>query len=41
MVALNFVCDVLDYHVYVSTPVGEFVVVTHIYHSCSVLFMGF
>lgn len=37
----NLVCDVLDYHVHMSTPVGEFVIVTHVYHSCPVLFMCF
>ena len=41
VIGLNLVCDVLDCPVYVSTPVGESMVVTHVYRSCSVLFEGF
>lgn len=33
MVGLNLVCDILDYPINVSTPIDEFVVVTHVYHS--------
>lgn len=33
--------EVLGYPVYVFIQVGEFVVVTHVYHSYFVLFMGF
>lgn len=41
MVGLNFVFDVLYYPIYVSTLVGEFVVVTHVYCSYLILFFGF
>lgn len=37
----NAICDVLDTPIYVSTPIGEFVIVIHVYRACSVLFMGF
>lgn len=38
---LNLVCDVLDSIVYVSNPMCDPMVVTHRYHTCLVLFMGF
>lgn len=38
---LDLFCDVLDSHVYVSTSIGDFVVVTYLYHVCFGLFMGF
>lgn len=38
---LNLVFNVHNYLVYVSTLVGEFVVVTHVYRSYFVLFVGF
>lgn len=34
-------CDILDYAIYASTAVGMSVVLTHVYCSCSVLFMDF
>ena len=36
----DMICDVLDAPIHVSTPVGELVIVTHIYHACRILFMG-
>lgn len=39
-VGLNLVYDVLDQLVYVFTLVGEFVVVTYVYHSDFMSFMG-
>ncbi|WMV29196.1 hypothetical protein MTR67_022581 [Solanum verrucosum] len=37
---LDLICDTLDAPIYVSTPVGELVLVTHVYRDCSMLFMG-
>lgn len=37
----EIVCDILDDPICVSTPVGESVIVTHVYHSFPILFMGF
>lgn len=31
----------LDAPIYVFTPVGEYIIVTHVYHVCSVQFMNF
>ncbi|WMV14153.1 hypothetical protein MTR67_007538 [Solanum verrucosum] len=41
--ALRFdaVCDVLDAPMNVSIPVGESIIVTHVYNVCPILFMGF
>ena len=33
-------CDVLDSPIRVCTPIGESVIVTHVYHACPNLFMG-
>lgn len=41
MVVINIVCNILDYFVYVSTLVGEFVIVSQIYCLCPKLFVGF
>lgn len=41
MVGLNLVYVVFDYLVYVPTLVGKYLVVTYVYHYCSILFMGF
>lgn len=41
MIGLNLGSDVHDCSVYVSTPVGESMVVTHVYYSCLILFVGF
>lgn len=38
---LNMVFNILDYPIYVSTLIGESVVVTHVYHALLVLFVGF
>ena len=40
-IGLTLVCDILDHPVYVSTPVGESVVVTYVFHACSVLFVSY
>lgn len=40
-VGLYFVCNVLDCPTYVSTLVGDSVVVTHVYHFCLILFVWF
>lgn len=38
---LNLVCDILNYFVYVSTLIGEFVAVNHVYCPYPILFMSF
>lgn len=40
-IGIKFVCDVLDFLIYVFTLIGEFVVATYVYHSCSMLFVIF
>ena len=37
----EMLCDTLDDHIRVSTPVGELVIVTHVYRACPIFFMGF
>lgn len=41
VMGFNLVCDVIDYPIYVSASVGEFMVVTNVYYSCSVIFVSF
>lgn len=36
---LDLVSDMLDSYVYISTLVRDFVVVTQLYHACSMMFM--
>lgn len=38
---LNMVCDMLDSHMYVSSLVGDSVVVTYVHHAWSIMYMGF
>ncbi|WMV24498.1 hypothetical protein MTR67_017883 [Solanum verrucosum] len=37
----NMICDVLDAPISVCSPVGESVIVTHLYRACPILFMDF
>lgn len=41
VVGLDMVCDLLDFPIHVSTPVGDFVVVDMFYRSHSIMFMGY
>lgn len=38
---LDMVCDLFDFSIYVSTPVGNSVVVDRVYHSYFVMFIGY
>lgn len=40
MMGLNLVCDILDYPIFMSL-MGESVIVTYVYCSCPILFVGF
>lgn len=35
------ICDILNSLINVRTPVGKSIIVTHIYHACPILFMGY
>ncbi|WMV09491.1 hypothetical protein MTR67_002876 [Solanum verrucosum] len=37
----DMICYVLNAPIHVSTPVGESVIVTHVYRACPILFIGF
>ncbi len=34
-------CDVLDSPIHVSSPIGESIIVIHVYRACLILFMDF
>ncbi|WMV19172.1 hypothetical protein MTR67_012557, partial [Solanum verrucosum] len=37
----DMICDILYAPIYVSTPVGKSIIVTHVYRACPILFMSF
>lgn len=38
---LDLVCDIFDSSIYVPYLIGDFMILTHVCHTCFVLFMGF
>lgn len=38
---MYLICDVLDSPIYMSTLIRDSIIIIHIYHVCSILFMGF
>lgn len=38
---LDMLCVILDVPIHISSPIGESVIVTHVYRVCPILFMEF